>query len=60
MESPRLLGVRASSSTDFDLTCQFKVVLDVVAKIIWINEVLPGVVRRIDVNQLDLARITLS
>ncbi len=43
----------------FCLSSQLKVVLDVVLEVIRVHKVFAGVVRRVDVDQLDLARIAL-
>ena len=37
------------------LACEFKIVFDVVAEVVWLHEIPSGVVRRVDVDELDLA-----
>ena len=55
MKSPRGFGVRTDlASASVYLAGEFEVVLNVVPEIVGVHEVLAGVVRWIDINELDL------
>ena len=51
MEATASLCVTGNLIASFDLSGQFKVILDVVLKIVGINKVITGVVWRVNVNE---------
>ena len=60
MKATRGFGVgRNLIALAVDLAGKFKVVPDIVPEVVRVNEVLPGVVGRVDINELDLARVRL-
>ena len=60
MESTTRLCVRGSPfAVGIDLPGQLLVITNTLAEVVGIDEIIPGVVRRVDINQLDLAGIAL-
>jgi len=59
MEPPAGLSVAADLAPALHLPGQLQIVLDVVLEVVGIDEVLASVVRRIDVDELDLAGVAL-
>src|ERR1700733_636957 len=60
MEAPICLGIRGESlPRDIYLTCVFKVGLQTLGVVVWVNEVLACVIRRVDINHLNFSKISL-
>ena len=60
VKPPAGIGIAADLAATIGLPREFQVVLDVVLEVVRVDEVLARVVRRVDVDELDLAGVVLA